>query len=249
MIAKFILIIIFGLSGSFQKNISTEKIIIDADIQLIPVSDSVYVHVSWQNSSDFGRFPSNGLILIKKGKGLMIDTPMDNAKTRRLLTYFKDSMQVEVTRFIAGHYHDDCIGGLEYIQSKGIESIANILTIKKCKTLHLPAPAVSFSDSLLFDFNGEPVECRFFGAGHTYDNITIWFPNKRLLFGGCLVKSIGSSGLGYTADADINAWDTTVKKVLTQYKNVKTVIPGHGAFGGPELLTHTIELVEKAKKR
>ncbi len=30
---------------------------------------------------------------------------------------------------------------------------------------------------------------------------------------------------------------------------IKTVIPGHGNFGGSELLTHTIELVEKKRKK
>lgn len=30
---------------------------------------------------------------------------------------------------------------------------------------------------------------------------------------------------------------------------IKTVIPGHGNFGGSELLTHTIELVKKEKNK
>jgi metallo-beta-lactamase class B len=36
---------------------------------------------------------------------------------------------------------------------------------------------------------------------------------------------------------------------MEKYPEIKTVIPGHGDFGGIELLTHTIELVEKEKNK
>ena len=39
----------------------------------------------------------------------------------------------------------------------------------------------------------------------------------------------------------------TVEKVMKKYPEIKTVIPGHGDFGGIELLTYTVELVKKEK--
>jgi metallo-beta-lactamase class B len=69
-----------------------------------------------------------------------------------------------------------------------------------------------------------------------------------ILFGGCLIKSIDSNGLGNLSDAVVADWDKTIEKVMKKYPVIKTVIPGHGNFGGPELLTHTIELVAKVKK-
>jgi metallo-beta-lactamase class B len=50
------------------------------------------------------------------------------------------------------------------------------------------------------------------------------------------------------SDAVVADWDKTIEKVMKKYPVIKTVIPGHGNFGGPELLTHTIELVAKVKK-
>lgn len=246
MIKKGFLILILGLIGLFSSKAQTNgKIVIDKDIQLIHLQDSVYVHVTWHLLDNFGRFPSNGLIVIRNGQGLMIDTPMDNNKTERLTRYLKDSMQVDLTKLIIGHFHDDCMGGLVYLQSIGIESIANSMTIQKCKEIGLPIPSISFTDSLTFNFNGEQIDCRFFGAGHSFDNITVWIPRKKILFGGCLIKSINSKGLGNLSDAVVNDWDITVESLMKEYPEIKTVIPGHGDFGGIELLTHTIELVDK----
>jgi metallo-beta-lactamase class B len=193
MIRKGILISILGLIGIIQLIAQTgDKIVIDEDVQLIYLQDSIYVHVTWHYHDDFVRFPSNGLIVIKNGQALMIDTPMDNNKTERLTKYLKDSLSVDLTKLVIGHFHDDCLGGLDYLQSIGIESIANSQTVEKCKEIRLPIPSTSFTDSLTFDFNGEQIDCRFFGSGHSFDNITVWLPSKKILFGGCLIKSNNS---------------------------------------------------------
>ncbi|WP_291861255.1 subclass B1 metallo-beta-lactamase [Marinilabilia sp.] len=245
---KYFLIIIFGLIGLITSNAQpNEKIVIDNDIQLIHIQDSIFVHVTWHHLNDFGRFPSNGLILVKKGQALMIDTPIDDDKTERLTKYLKDSMSVDLTKLIIGHFHDDCLGGLGYLQSIGIESIANSMTVEKCQEIGLLLPSTSFTDSLTFNFNGEQIDCRYFGAGHSFDNITVWISNKKILFGGCLIKSVDSKGLGNLSDAVVNDWDNTIEKVMKRYPEIKTVIPGHGEFGGVELLTHTLELVDKEK--
>jgi len=250
MIRNGFLISIFGLIGLVSSVAQTnEEIVIDKDIQLIHLQDSIFVHVSWHHLDNFGRFPSNGLIVIKNGQALMIYTPMDNDKTERLTKYLKDSMSVDLAKLIIGHFHDDCMGGLVYLQSIGIESIANSMTIEKCKEIGLPIPSTSFTDSLTFDFNGEQIDCRYFGAGHSFDNITVWIPSKQILFGGCLIKSIDSKGLGNLSDAVVADWDKTIEKAVKKYPVINTVIPGHGDFGGKELLTHTIELVEKEKNK
>jgi metallo-beta-lactamase class B len=250
MVKKTIGVVLFGLIGLFQSFAQIDnKIVIDKDIQLIHLQDSIYVHVTWHYLDNFGRFPSNGLIIIRNRQALMVDTPMDNDKTERLTRYLKDSLSVNLTKLIIGHFHDDCLGGLQYLQSIGIESIANSMTIAKCKEIGLPIPSTPFTDSLTFDFNGEQIDCKFFGAGHSFDNITVWIPSKRILFGGCLIKSSNSQGLGNLSDAVVVDWDLTIKKLMGKYADIKTVIPGHGDFGGTELLTHTIELVEKEKNK
>jgi glyoxylase-like metal-dependent hydrolase (beta-lactamase superfamily II) len=86
------------------------------------------------------------------------------------------------------------------------------------------------------------VELAFLGAGHTIDNIVVWIPKKKILFGGCLIKSQNAGNLGNTKEADLMSYPVTLKKVREQYSEVKIVIPGHGRPGGIELIDHTIEL-------
>lgn len=235
---------------SVQLSAQENKIItINNDIQLEQLQDSIFRHITWEESEQFGRFPSNGMIVIKKGQAIMIDTPFDNEKTELIYNYLKDSMQVEVIKQIGGHFHLDCIGGLEFLHSKGVESIANHLTIEKCKEEGLVEPITSFKNKLIVDLNGLKLECRYFGSGHTHDNIVVWIPEYKILFGGCLIKSANATTLGFTGDADMENYDFTIVKILKEYPQINMVVPGHGSVGGKDLLTHTIELVVKKKAK
>ena len=96
MIKKVFVILIIGLIGIVSLSAQDAKnIIIDQDIKLIHLQDSIFVHETWHYLENFGRFPSNGLIVIKNGQALMIDTPMDNDKTEKLTRYLKDSLLVD----------------------------------------------------------------------------------------------------------------------------------------------------------
>lgn len=248
MIKRTILILLTGLvvMGSLIAQ-TKSKIIINEDMELTPLEDSVFIHTSWYQTQSFGKVPANGLVIVKDGQAVMIDTPWDNEMTKQLTEFIEDSLNAKVVKLIAGHYHKDCIGGLEYLKTRGVESIACSMTVVKCKENKLPVPSTSFTDSLIINFNGLQLECRYFGAGHTSDNITVWIPEKRMLFGGCLIKSSDSEDLGNIKEAVLDDWDSTVKKIMKSYGNIEIIIPGHGNPGGYELLTHTIELVERLK--
>jgi metallo-beta-lactamase class B len=242
-----ILLIMAGVIFTASLFAQSERIVIDDDIFLIHLQDSVFIHETWHSFEQYGRFPSNGLIIIRGGQALMVDTPIDNDKTERLARYLMESMSVVPVKLIIGHFHNDCMGGLEYLQSIGVESVANTMTIEKTREIGLPVPSIPFRDSLVFDFNGEQIDCRYFGGGHSFDNITVWIPGSKILFGGCLIRSIDALGLGNLSDAVVSEWDMTVRRLMKKYPDIKTVIPGHGNFGGPELLNHTIELVKREK--
>jgi len=245
LLTLFLLIVSLGLLSATL----AEKIVINDDIQLYKLQDSIYVHVTWDSIPSMGKFSSNGMIIVQNGEALMIDTPMDNEKTKILVSYLRDKMHIKVSKLIAGHYHDDCIGGLRYLKSIGVSSVANDRTRMICKKLRLPVPDKGFNKELDFFFHGKPIACRYWGGGHTVDNITVWLPKEKILFGGCLVKSSASTTLGNIADAKVADWDKTVAKVLQAYPNARFVVPGHGEVGGTELLSHTIDLVQGYKAK
>lgn len=87
-----------------------------------------------------------------------------------------DSMKIEIVGFIPNHWHDDCMGGLGYLQSQKIESYANQMTIDIAKTKNLPIPDHGFKDSLQLHLGDKLIKCYYFGAAHSLDNIVIWIP-------------------------------------------------------------------------
>jgi metallo-beta-lactamase class B len=245
ILIAFLMVLSFG--GAMAQ--SGKTFIIDEDIQLIHLQDSIYIHKTYHYFEAFGRFSSNGLVMIKNGQALLVDTPIDNAKTEKLASYIKDSLGAEIKQLVIGHFHEDCLGGLEYLKSIGVSSLANSLTVAKCKTDSLSIPSESFTGSKTFSFNGEAIACRFFGGGHSFDNIMVWLPNQKILVGGCMVRASAAKGLGNLSDAVLAEWDGSIQKVWDAYPNANSVIPGHGNYGGTELLSHTIELVKAHKAK
>jgi metallo-beta-lactamase class B len=222
-----------------------KKIVVNADMELIPISANAYMHVSRSVIPSFGVVSSNGLIYASKGKAFLFDTPDSNEQTRQLVRWIEDSLHLVVAGFIPNHFHADCMGGLEYLQSKHIPSFANQQTIDIAQKKGLPLPDFGFRDSLKLYLNGKVIACYYLGAGHTKDNIVVWIPSEKILFAGCMVKEMKATTKGNIADADTNAWPTTIKKVMQKFPNAKIVIPGHGDAGGRELLQHTLNIVSK----
>jgi glyoxylase-like metal-dependent hydrolase (beta-lactamase superfamily II) len=50
--------------------------------------------------------------------------------------------------------------------------------------------------------------------------------------------------LGYLGDADVKSWADSARK-LTRF-DAKIVVPGHGPWGGPELVDQTIVTAKAA---
>lgn len=220
---------------------------VNDSIQLIHLVDSIYIHETWVDGQSSGNFSSNGTIVIKDGEAIMIDTPIKVETTRELREFIEEEMGLDLVKLIIGHFHIDCMGGLPDIQEQGIESVACSLTIDTCRQLGLPIPSTSFTDRHLIDLNGMKLECRHFGGGHTFDNIVVWMPGEKVLFGGCLIKEIAQNRLYALTDEEADEWIATVMKIKKAFPDVLVVIPGHGRPGGEELLSHTIELVDAAR--
>ena len=53
-----------------------------------------------------------------------------------------------------------------------------------------------------------------------------------------------STDKGSTESADLKQWPLSVKKVIGKYPDAETIVPGHGKWGGKELLDHTLELLK-----
>jgi metallo-beta-lactamase class B len=182
------------------------------------------------------------LILIANNKALMIDTPWNNGLTK-LLHQHLTGMGASLEHAVVTHWHEDCMGGLGYLQQKFILSTSGERTYEAARQKQLPVPFIRFKDTLTFNFEGHPVECFYPGPGHTSDNIVVYLPSKKVLFGGCLVKDATAQTLGNLADADAKSWPASIAAVKKRFPLAKVVVPGHGNSGGLDLLEHTLQLL------
>lgn len=213
------------------------------DLSVQELAPGVWLHTSWADVPGFGRVPANGLVVASEGEAAMIDTPWNDAITARLMDWMSSSLGVRTTTVIPTHAHNDNLGGLAEAHRHGARSIAMEATRELARTTGKPVPLQGFVGLTTVPIGTRKLELRFPGGGHTRDNIVVWVPDAGLLFGGCLVKSAGATGLGYTGEADLPAWPTTIRTVADLYPSARIVVPGHGAPGGPELLTHTLDLL------
>ena len=223
------------------------SIIVSPDIRVIRISEHSYVHVSYTEVPGFGRVGSNGFIYANAGESLLFDTPMNDSLTGQLIDWIRDSLHLRIVGFIPNHWHNDCMGGLDCVARHGIPSYASEMTRTIAREKELPVPQHGFADSLVLHLGERVVFCRYEGPAHSPDNIVAWFPSEKILFGGCMVKELQSATLGNTADANLSEWPNTIKKVLEDFPAAELIIPGHGAFGGRELLTHTLDLLSHRK--
>ena len=248
MMNKILGFILFGfmhLTGYCQyKN---EPIKISKDLELIKITENAYVHVSYAYLPEYGRISANGLIFISNKNAFLFDTPWSDSLTLDLVTYLKDKMGLKISGFVPNHWHSDCMGGLGFLKSQGIESYANQKTIDIAGKNNLPLPAHGFNDSLKLYLDDKAINCYYLGAAHSLDNIVVWIPSEKILFPGCMVKSLNSTDLGNISDGDIKAYPGTIDKVINKFAAAKIVIPGHGQFGGQDLLLHTKELLSRFK--
>jgi metallo-beta-lactamase class B len=236
------------ISGICSLVAKSQRIVVNENIELIKISSNVFLHVSYSEDPNFGRFASNGMIFVDKNQCFLFDTPVDDSLTKQLVDYIQDSLKIEIIGFVPNHWHNDCMGGINYLKTLGVKTYANELTIQKARTNNLPLPETGFKDSLFLTLHDKIIQCYYFGPAHSSDNIVVWLPAERILFGGCMVKELKSKSLGNLSDADVDNWPITLRKVINRFKNAKIVIPGHGKFGGNNLLMHTLKLAEEYGK-
>lgn len=239
---KYILI----LALSIQYALAQETITINEDLQLVAIAENAYVHISHTQIDGFGRVASNGLIFIDNGEAIIGDTPANNKLTTDLLDWLTEK-NIAVKAVYDNHFHADCLGGLEVVHQRNIPSYGYTLTRELAIKDNVVPPLNTFNNPLEFKIGKEKVFAQYFGQGHSPDNSALWIPSKKILFGGCMIKSLGA-GKGNLSDANLDEWSATVDKLKHFYPDVKIVVPGHGPHGGVELLDYTIQMFEPKAK-
>ncbi|HUE23242.1 MAG TPA: MBL fold metallo-hydrolase [Bryobacteraceae bacterium] len=106
---------------------------------------------------------------------------------------------------------------------------------KDVADMHRPSvepPKQTFAgNQFVLDDGARKVEFHFFGWAHTRGDGFVYLPKERIL---CTGDAVANGPYNYTADGNIANWPEVIR--AAQKLKVKTVLPGHGVPGGPELL-------------
>jgi metallo-beta-lactamase class B len=241
---KILLIILIPiLSCNAQKRVKfkPKEVYKSSELVINQISENAFQHISYKQTNDFGNVPCNGLLVRNNNEVIVFDTPTNDKSAEELIRWVNEKLQCKINAIVPTHFHDDCLGGLKAFDDHNIPSFANAKTVELAKENKMVVPKNSFKDSLVLKVGKEIIIAKFFGEGHTKDNIVGYFPSENVLFGGCLIKELDASK-GYLGDATIGDWSVTVEKVRNEYPDVKIVVPGHGKYGNQKLLDYTINL-------
>lgn len=223
---------------------STKARLTTPALEIQPITQNAFIHLSYLDIPNYGKFPCNGMVYVKRGEAIVFDTPLDDSTSYQLINWIEKILKAEIKAVVVNHFHDDCLAGLQAFHNEGIPSYATNKTIQLAKKKGEIIPQHGFEEEKILEIGGEPIHNRFFGPAHAPDNIVSWIPGERLVFGGCMIKSLGS-GKGNLADADTIQWPLTVQKIKDAYQQTKVVVPGHGAHGGQDLFDYTIKMFSK----
>lgn len=218
-----------------------------AQLSIRHLTGDYYLFTTWGKSGGT-LFPANGMYMVTSAGAVLFDTPWDPQQVPALLDSIEKRHHQKVVLSISTHYHEDRTGSIDMLRSKGVKTYSSKLTLDLCRIHKEQQAQYYFTGDTTFTIGNHSFETYYPGKGHSADNIVIWCGDSRILYGGCFVKSTESPDLGNTADADVKAWDTSVRNVMAKY-HPAYVIPGH--FGGtnPRSLKHTLKLIRKAEKK
>lgn len=210
-------------------------------LKIHKLTDNTYIHESFLETESFGRVSCNGLLHVRDGKAVLLDTPATKDATSELLDWTRKELEAEIETVVPTHFHEDCLGGLETAHLNGIASLAhektNSLAAKNGRT----KAGKTFTSEYVLPVGNKSIYLYFPGEGHTEDNIVAYLPDEKILFGGCLIKSLGATK-GNLEDANTAAWPQTISNLQSKFPDIITVVPGHNSAGGTDLLNYTGKL-------
>jgi glyoxylase-like metal-dependent hydrolase (beta-lactamase superfamily II) len=109
-----------------------------------------------------------------------------------------------------------------------------LLQFEEYKKIKIRYPKVTFDDLYTLNLGEQKVDLLFKGAGHTNDNIVVVYRNYNIIHAADLVFNGMVPFLFVAHGGTPSGWQRVVQGLYSE--NFVTVIPGHGAVGGNELL-------------
>lgn len=214
------------------------------------LNGNYYVYTSQGKPDDKNYFPANGLYVLTPEGVILIDTPWDEDQTRQLADTLEKKHHQKMAMCVVTHHHADRTAGLDWLRKKGVKTYSSLLTHSLCEGGDEKQAQYTFKGDTTLTLGNVTLQTYYPGAGHSLDNLVVWFPNDKVLFGGCLIRSFEAKSNPEVPGSDSAAWAQATKKLFTRYGDAAFVIPGHqGWEGGTAMLSHTMIVLSRNQAR
>ena len=216
-------------------------------VTLSKIADGVWVHTSAYRVPGRPDIAANGLIVADGDSLIMVDTPWGELATLSLLNVIKDEIGKPVTGLIVTHHHVDSVSGVDLLEAQGATVYTHPDTPARAAAIGLPVPNTSVTALK------EPrsrskvgtVEIAYPGGGHAEENLVVYVPSAKILFGGCAIKGAESTSLGNVSDAKLKDWPSSLNWIKATYPETTLIVPGHGKGAGLTLIDNTLGMIAK----
>ncbi len=240
---KNIAIILFTFVFSFSVFGQTS----DA-LKISQLAGDFYIFTTYQTYKD-AKVPANGMYVVTNEGVVLLDLPWDKTQLQPLLDHIRAKHNKNVVMSVSTHFHEDRTNGIEELKSKDVKTYTTKKTDELSQKEGNERAEFLLEKDTAFTIGQYKFQTFYPGEGHAPDNIVIWFPNEKILYGGCFIKSTEAADIGNLSDANINAWSNSIKKVQKTFKNPKFIIPGHEGWASTKSLKYTLKLVKESKQK
>lgn len=200
-------------------------------VYVAELAPGLWVHTTVGTLGDGSLYAANGALLEEGTRSILFDTGWTPEEAGTLLHWARVTLRHPVYKAYVTHFHNDRLGGAAELEKRHIPVYASTLTIDLARETKMPIPDHPIDLPSSPTAVGRDAIIFYPGPGHTRDNLVVYFPAERVLYGGCFVKWDNAQSLGNLGDADVQAWPKSLKRMEDAFPEFKLVIPGHGPVG------------------
>lgn len=215
--------------------------------QLQQVADGAWAYIQPD-----GSWMVNNMGLIESSRGnISVDVTSTQKRTAAYLNAAKSATGRDIQYLIYTHSHPDHCNGASLVpdakviaHQKAKEELRATLAVAEhiftpfdMGAVHPVEPDITYTDSLTLYADAREVQIIHPGtSAHTGGDSYVWLPDSRVLFAGDLVFN---GGTPFLLSGSLTGWLKTLEDLKAH--RPRTIVPGHGPIGGPELLDSVVD--------
>ncbi len=224
----------------------------DQKVVLTRLTDRLYV------AEDYFYAKENSLVYVGASSVTVVGATWTPQTARLLAAEIAEITRKPIKAVIDTNYNLDRAGGNAYFKSIGARIVATRMThdllqkdgdeqirLTQKAFPDYPNVPIVLPDEIFpgdFELQGGAVRGLYLGPSHMPDDIFVYFPKQKVLYGGCVLKE----HLGNMAGANVTEYARTLRKLKALHLDIKTIVAGHWSpVHGPELIDQYLQMLAR----